>query len=63
MKRRWREAIVVLAVIAALLPGTDPITMTAEYVPMLLLYVLSYFLVKAVEPKGSISDFLSEPFS
>jgi sec-independent protein translocase protein TatC len=63
MKRRWREAIVVLAVIAALLPGTDPITMTAEYVPMLLLYVLSYFLVKAVEPKGSLSDFLSEPFS
>jgi sec-independent protein translocase protein TatC len=63
MKRRWREAIVVLAVIAALLPGTDPITMTAEYVPMLLLYVLSYFLVKAVEPKGSITEFLSEPFS
>jgi sec-independent protein translocase protein TatC len=63
MKRRWREAIVVLAVIAALLPGTDPITMTAEYVPMLLLYGMSYFLVKAVEPKGSISDFLSEPFS
>jgi sec-independent protein translocase protein TatC len=63
MKRRWREAIVVLAVIAALLPGTDPITMSAEYVPMLLLYLLSYFLVKAVEPKGSISDFLSEPFS
>jgi sec-independent protein translocase protein TatC len=63
MKRRWREAIVVLAVIAALLPGTDPITMTAEYVPMLLLYGMSYFLVKAVEPKGSLSDFLSEPFS
>jgi sec-independent protein translocase protein TatC len=63
MKRRWREAIVVLAVLAALLPGTDPITMTAEYVPMLLLYALSYFLVKAVEPKGSLSDFLSEPFS
>jgi sec-independent protein translocase protein TatC len=63
MKRRWREAIVILAVIAALLPGTDPITMTAEYVPMLLLYGVSYFLVKAVEPKGSISDFLSEPFS
>ena len=28
--------------------------MTAEYVPMLLLYGLSYFLVKAVEPKHSI---------
>jgi hypothetical protein len=37
--------------------------MTAEYVPMLLLYLLSYFLVKAVEPKGGFTDFLSDPFS
>jgi sec-independent protein translocase protein TatC len=63
MKRRWREAVVALAVIAALLPGTDPVTMTAEYLPMLLLYWLSYFLVKAVEPKRGISDILSEPFA
>jgi sec-independent protein translocase protein TatC len=61
MKRRWREAVVGLAVFAAILPGTDPVTMTAEYVPMLVLYGLSYFLVKAVEPKHSVSDFLSEP--
>ena len=63
MKRRWREAVVVLAVIAAALPGTDPITMTAEYLPMLLLYWISYYLVKAVEPKRGISDILSEPFA
>jgi len=63
MKRRWREAVVVLAIIAALLPGTDPVTMTAEYLPMLLLYWFSYFLVKAVEPKRGISDILSEPFA
>jgi sec-independent protein translocase protein TatC len=59
MKRRWREAVVILAVIAALLPGTDPVTMTAEYLPMLLLYWFSYFLVKAVEPKGSLTDLFS----
>jgi sec-independent protein translocase protein TatC len=57
MRKRWREAIVVLAVIAALLPGTDPVTMTAEYLPMLALYWLSYFLVRAVEPKPSAPDF------
>ena len=57
MRKRWREAIVVLAVIAALLPGTDPVTMTAEYVPMLALYWFSYFLVRAVEPKPSTPDF------
>jgi sec-independent protein translocase protein TatC len=57
MRKRWREAVVVLAVLAALLPGTDPVTMTAEYVPMLGLYWLSYFLVKAVEPKPSTPDY------
>jgi hypothetical protein len=31
--------------------------MTAEYVPMLGLYWLSYFLVKAVEPKPSAPDY------
>ena len=51
MRRRWREAVVVLAAFAAILPGTDPVTMTAEYVPMLVLYAVSYFLVRAVEPK------------
>jgi sec-independent protein translocase protein TatC len=51
MRRRWREAVVVLAAVAAILPGTDPVTMTAEYVPMLILYGISYFLVRAVEPK------------
>jgi sec-independent protein translocase protein TatC len=57
MRKRWREAVVALAVFAAVLPGTDPVTMTAEYVPMLVLYWLSYFLVKAVEPKPSAPDF------
>jgi sec-independent protein translocase protein TatC len=59
MRRRWREAVVALAVFAAVLPGTDPVTMTAEYLPMLLLYWFSYFLVKAVEPKGGLTDLFS----
>jgi hypothetical protein len=33
--------------------------MTAEYVPMLVLYGFSYFLVKAVEPKPSAPDYSS----
>jgi sec-independent protein translocase protein TatC len=51
MRRRWRESIVVLAALTALLPGTDPVTMMAEFIPVLVLYALSYFLVRAVEPK------------
>ncbi|MGZ4481867.1 MAG: twin-arginine translocase subunit TatC [Gaiellales bacterium] len=53
MRRRWREWVVGLAVFAAILPGVDPVTMMAEYIPILLLFGLSYFLVRAVEPKGS----------
>jgi Sec-independent protein secretion pathway component TatC len=51
MRRRWRESIVILAALTALLPGTDPVTMMAEFIPVLVLYGLSYFLVRAVEPK------------
>jgi sec-independent protein translocase protein TatC len=60
MRRRWRESIVILAALTALLPGTDPVTMMAEFIPVLVLYGLSYFLVRAVEPKPR-SDPAPEP--
>jgi Tat protein translocase TatC len=49
MRRHWRISIVVLAVIAMLLPGVDPISFIVEFVPLLALYGLSYFIVRAVE--------------
>ncbi len=62
MRRRWRESIVVLAALTALLPGTDPVTMMAEFIPVLVLYGLSYFLVRAVEPKPDAApDAAPEP--
>jgi sec-independent protein translocase protein TatC len=62
MRRRWRESIVVLAALTALLPGTDPVTMMAEFIPVLILYGLSYFLVRAVEPKRDrTADAAPEP--
>ena len=39
----------VLAVIAMLLPGVDPISFIVEFIPLLALYGLSYFIVVAVE--------------
>jgi sec-independent protein translocase protein TatC len=45
----WRYAIVLIAVIVAALPGVDPVTMTAETVPLVLLYVSSIFLLRFVE--------------
>ena len=53
MRRHWRISIVVLAVVAMLLPGVDPISFIIEFVPLLLLYALSYLIVRAVERRGS----------
>jgi sec-independent protein translocase protein TatC len=60
MKRHWRISIVGLAVLAMLLPGVDPISYIVEFIPLLVLYGLSYFLVKLVEPKPA-SPPQSEP--
>ena len=49
MRRNWRISIVVLAVVAMLLPGVDPISFVVEFIPLLALYGLSYFIVVAVE--------------
>jgi sec-independent protein translocase protein TatC len=51
MRRHWRISIVVLAVVAMLLPGVDPISYIIEFIPLLILYGLSYFLVRLVEPR------------
>jgi sec-independent protein translocase protein TatC len=43
----WRYAVVLIAVLAALLPGVDPVTTLLEMIPLLVLYGLSIFLVPA----------------
>src|SRR3954451_2676003 len=44
LRKNRRYAIVVLAVVAMLLPGTDPVSMLVEFVPLLALYELSILL-------------------
>jgi sec-independent protein translocase protein TatC len=43
-----RYAYLILAVVAMLLPGTDPVTMMIELVPLLLLFELSLILARVV---------------
>ncbi|MGA1213685.1 MAG: twin-arginine translocase subunit TatC, partial [Solirubrobacterales bacterium] len=43
-----RYAYLLIAVIAAALPGVDPITMLIEMVPLLALYELSILLARAL---------------
>jgi sec-independent protein translocase protein TatC len=49
LRHNWRYATVIIAVIAVLLPGTDPVTTCIEMIPMLLLYGLSILLAMWVE--------------
>lgn len=45
----WRYAVVAIAIVAALLPGVDPVTTTIEMVPLLLLYGLSILLLEIAD--------------
>jgi sec-independent protein translocase protein TatC len=53
LRRHRRHAVVAIAVIAMLLPGTDPVTMLISMVPLLLLYELSIVLASVFgRPSG-----------
>lgn len=45
----WRYATVLITIIVAALPGVDPVTMVFETIPLILLYLASIVLLKAVE--------------
>jgi sec-independent protein translocase protein TatC len=49
LTRQWRYAIVIIAIIAAALPGADPVTTLLEMVPLLLLYGLSIVLLTVAD--------------
>ena len=48
LRRHRRHAIVVIAVVAMLLPGTDPVTMLIAMVPLIVLYELSIVLASVL---------------
>jgi sec-independent protein translocase protein TatC len=58
LRRNRRYAILVIAIIAALLPTIDPVTLLLEMVPLILLYEVSILLAQAF---GRPSYELSEP--
>jgi len=47
LREQRRYAYLVIAVLAAMLPGVDPVTMLIEMVPLLVLYELSILLARA----------------
>jgi sec-independent protein translocase protein TatC len=58
LAKNRRYAVLVLAVVAMLLPGTDPISMLLELIPLLILFEASLWLAKAF---GRPPDEASEP--
>jgi sec-independent protein translocase protein TatC len=57
LRRNRRYAILVIAVVAALLPTIDPVSMLIEMVPLLLLYELSILLARVFgRPASDVGD-------
>jgi sec-independent protein translocase protein TatC len=56
----WRYATVIIAVIAAALPGVDPVTMLLETLPLLVLSAISIVMLKWVEYRNGTRG-LAEP--
>lgn len=51
--RQWRYATVIIAVIAAALPGADPVTTGIETLPLVLLYLASIVLLKIADRRAA----------
>lgn len=57
LRDSWRYAVVAIAIIAAVMPGVDPVTTTILMVPLLLLYLLSILLLTIADRRrGDRSD-------
>jgi sec-independent protein translocase protein TatC len=54
LRKTWRYAIVIIAVVAALLPGVDPVTTLLEMVPLLALYLLSILLLTWLDRRSPV---------
>ena len=56
LKRNRGYALLIIAVVAALLPGTDPVTMLSMMVPMILLYELSILLASLLDRRAARAE-------
>lgn len=61
LRRNRRYAVLVIAVVAMLLPGTDPVTMLLSMVPLLLLFELSILLASWLDRRRPSADPDAEP--
>ncbi|MGH2856430.1 MAG: twin-arginine translocase subunit TatC [Solirubrobacteraceae bacterium] len=53
LTKHWRYATVILAVIAAAMPGADPVTTGLETLPLAILFIASIFLLKYADRRDA----------
>jgi len=53
LTRQWRYAAVIIAVIAAAMPGADPVTTGLETLPLILLYLASIVLLRIADRRAA----------
>jgi sec-independent protein translocase protein TatC len=54
--KNWRYATVIIAVIAAAMPGADPVTTGLEMLPLVLLYLASIVLLKIADRRAAARE-------
>ncbi|HLI60680.1 MAG TPA: twin-arginine translocase subunit TatC [Solirubrobacteraceae bacterium] len=60
LTRHWRYAIVILAIIAAAMPGSDPVTTGLETAPLLVLFLASIVLLKVADRRAARREALEQ---
>ncbi len=53
LTRNWRYAMVIIAVIAAAMPGADPVTTGLETLPLVILFIASIVLLKIADHRAA----------
>jgi len=53
LTRHWRYATVIIAVIAAAMPGADPVTTGLETAPLVILFIASIFVLKYLDRRDA----------
>ena len=53
LTRHWRYATVIIAVIAAAMPGADPVTTGLETLPLVILFLASIVLLKIADRRAA----------
>ncbi len=60
LTRHWRYATVIIAVIAAAMPGADPVTTGLETAPLVILFLISIVLLKVADRRAARREAMSE---